>query len=56
MIWIATCLPETRLLPLEEIEAVFGNPQDTMMIISTAGPYVDEAGEQEKGAVEHIEK
>lgn len=57
MIWVAIFLPETRLLPLEEIEALFGNTSDTMVFI-TPGPH---AGENklsggEMGIAEHIER
>lgn len=57
MIWVAIFLPETRLLPLEEIEALFGNTTDTMVFI-TPGAH---AGENklsggEMGIVEHIER
>ncbi|KAL3455437.1 general substrate transporter [Aspergillus heterothallicus] len=56
-IWIALFIPETRCLPLEEIEALFGNAQDTVVISSAriAGQ-VGDSGEGGKGAVEHVER
>lgn len=53
MIWIAIVLPETRGLPLEEIEALFGNSQDIMLFISPDN-HGREHG-QEKGMTEHVE-
>ncbi|KAL3492719.1 general substrate transporter [Aspergillus germanicus] len=56
-IWIALFIPETRCLPLEEIEALFGNTQDSVVIssIQMTGQGGD-AGEREKGMVEHVER
>ncbi|KAL2846464.1 general substrate transporter [Aspergillus pseudoustus] len=56
-IWIALFIPETRCLPLEEIEALFGNAQDAMVISSVhVGGQADDVGEREKGMVEHVER
>ncbi|KFY96026.1 hypothetical protein V500_02588 [Pseudogymnoascus sp. VKM F-4518 (FW-2643)] len=57
MVWVAIFLPETRLLPLEEIEALFGNTSDTMVFI-TPGPHPGEnkSSGGEMGIAEHIER
>lgn len=57
MIWVAIFLPETRLLPLEEIEALFGNTTDTMVFI-TPGAHSEEnkLSGGEMGNVEQIER
>ena len=57
IVWIAMCLPETRRLPLEEIEALFGNAQDTMVFTSPAGRGLEGViSGQDKGGTEHIER
>ncbi|KAL5040842.1 hypothetical protein BDW71DRAFT_212707 [Aspergillus fruticulosus] len=55
MFWIYVFLPETRALPLEEIEALFGNEQD--IVVFKSAPPTAHAGteDQEKGVAEHVE-
>ncbi|KAL2826242.1 general substrate transporter [Aspergillus cavernicola] len=52
-IWIALFIPETRCLPLEEIEAIFGNEQDAV-VIKHRGLETGISA-QEKGMAEHVE-
>lgn len=55
IILIVVFFPETRGLPLEEIEALFGNGQD-IVIFTSASPTTDAGmGDQEKGMAEHVE-
>lgn len=51
--WVIFCIPETRRLPLEEIEALFGNAEDTMVFTS---PGHESENGQEKPVVQHLEK
>ncbi|KAB8268137.1 general substrate transporter [Aspergillus minisclerotigenes] len=55
MLWVVVFLPETRGLPLEEIETLFGNDQDIMVF--TSGPPRTDAGthDDEKGLAEYVE-
>ena len=55
MIWITIFLPEPRGLPLEEIEALFGNEGD-IIVFTTPGHHQTQAGAEEgKGFSEHVE-
>lgn len=54
MVWIALFIPETRCLPLEEIEALFGNEQDAVVITSVErGVHYGTGGG--KATAEHVE-
>lgn len=55
MIWIALFIPETSCLPLEEIEALFGNEQDAVVITSAQRGVRDGIGGQDKAMAEHVE-
>ncbi|RDH27575.1 general substrate transporter [Aspergillus welwitschiae] len=55
MILIAVFFPETRGLPLEEIEALFGNDQAIVTFTSTSPTTDAGMGDQEKGMAEHVE-
>jgi hypothetical protein len=54
MIWIALFIPETRCFPLKEIETVFGNEQDAVVITSVE-PGVHYGPGGDKATAEHVE-
>jgi hypothetical protein len=56
MIWIYFSLPETRFLRLEEVEALFGNSKDTVLVISPAALAIEgQSSPEEKGITQHVE-
>ena len=56
IVFVALFFPETRGLPLEEIEELLGNTQD-IMVFTTPGLHGTEAESngQDKAATEHLE-